>query len=112
MRQAVKNERFYASFDLDHTEFLDWAVTALFYSVVHYVDAFLALVPYHPLDHKRRTNFVATETHLKKVYPRYRRLKDESEQGRYLIKTFTPAGVRQLEHSQFEPAKTHLLNLL
>lgn len=110
--QAAKNERFYDHFDLDHTEFLDWAVTALFYSLVHYVDAFLALHQYHPPDHKRRTNLIATEVHLKSIYCKYRQLKDQSEHGRYLIKTFTPTDVRELKNNQFESAKIHLLNLL
>lgn len=112
VRQAAKNERFYAHFDLDHTEFLDWTVTALFYSLVHYVDAFLAMHSYHPLDHKRRTKLVATEIRLKSIYREYRQLKDQSEQGRYLIKTFTPTDVRELKDNQFESAKSHLMTLL
>lgn len=109
LNQADKNERFYGLCDLDNSEFLDWAVTALFYSVLHYVDAFLAeQLNYHPLDHQHRTPSVAKLDQLNPIHREYMRLKDESEKARYKIKHFTPSSVRQLERDRFQTAKNHL----
>ena len=115
VEQASKNERFYNSFDLDKTEFLDWAVTALFYSLLHYVDAYLAVKGvkgYHPKSHANRTPLVSMESNLKQIYSKYRRLKDESELARYQIKVFKLPEVRQLKQCKFDPAKNYILALL
>lgn len=111
--QASKNERFYDSFDLDKTKFLDWAITALFYSLLHYVDAYLDLkLRYHPKNHTNRTPLVSNDSNLKQIYLKYRRLKDESEAARYDVKVFKPAQIRQLKQCKFDPAKSHILALL
>ncbi len=112
LKQASKNERFYDSFELDRTEFLDWVVTALFYSLLHCVDAYLAVKGYHPKIHATRTPLVSKESDLKQIYLKYRRLKDESEAARYDIKVFKPAQIRQLKQCKFDPAKSYILALL
>jgi len=112
LKQANKNERFYVTFELDDTEFLDWAVTVLFYSILHYVDAFLAdRMGYDPPDHYRRTSCCEKIPELRQIYNQYMRLKDQSEKARYWLRQFTPASVRQLEQDRFQPAKTHLETL-
>ena len=112
--QASKNERLYHQFDLDKTEFLDWAVTVLFYSLLHYLDAFLAQrqPSRHPRSHAERDDEVGRSGQLTQVWQFYRRLKDESRNARYEVPSFTPASVRQLEQSNFQPAKTHVQLLL
>jgi hypothetical protein len=113
LAQAQKNERFYSTFDLSTTEFLDWAVITLFYSSLHYIDAYLAKAQnYHPLTHSKRTPLVAREFRLKVIYSDYRKLKDESEAARYQIKKFKLEEVGNLEKGQFERIKHHLLKLL
>lgn len=113
LKQANKNERFYVTFELDDTEFLDWAVTALFYCILHYVDAFLAdRLNHHPLHHGQRTPYVARCQGLNHIYGEYMKLKDESEKARYRLSQFTAFSVRELEQEKFQLAKTHLGTLL
>lgn len=113
LAQAGKNERFYKTFDLATTEFLDWAVTGLFYSALHYIDAYLARVKdYHPPEHKPRTRLVATEAKLGIIYEDYRRLKDQSEAARYRVKKFKRKEVEDLESKRFKRVKHHLLACL
>lgn len=42
LAQAKHNEAFLSGFDLGRTIFLDWAVTAIFYSALHYLRALMA----------------------------------------------------------------------
>lgn len=112
LAQAGKNERFYKTFDLATTEFLDWAVTGLFYSALHYIDAYLAIKNYHPSKHEFRTPLVGREAKLRIIFRDYRRLKDESEAARYRVKKFKRKEVEDLESKRFKRVKHHLLACL
>lgn len=110
---ATKNEEFFESFDLTTSVFLEWAVSGLFYSLIHYIDACLASkLNCHPTVHGTRTTLVKTESYLQGIYDDYRFLKDQSEAGRYYGQNFTPDEVRILNHTHFQPAKVHLQSLL
>jgi len=115
VRQAEHNETFYSQ--LLTTEFLDWAVTAIFYSALHYVDGYLATKNInpkfaHPPTHEVRTPLVGRESNLRHIWPQYRRLKDKSEAARYRIKHFTQGEVEGLKENEFEVIKSHILRHL
>ena len=57
---------------------IDWAVTILFYSALHYIDAFLAGKNMHPLNHDQRDEEVERNGSISNIYNDYRRLKDMS----------------------------------
>lgn len=111
LRQAAHNEELYNR--LLNTKFLDWAITAVFYSALHYIDAYLATLPLppkycHPPVHEVRTPLVETESNLKRIVRQYRRLKDQSEAARYRVKRFTEAEVKGLKENEFEVIKSHI----
>jgi uncharacterized protein (UPF0332 family) len=54
-QKALYNEKFFHDIKQNYT---DWAITGIFYSALHLVDAFLARKKLYPKDHKERTNYV------------------------------------------------------
>jgi len=108
--QAKHNETLFSQ--LLTTEFLDWAVTAIFYSALHHVDAYLATKDIHPSFHyKGRDRWVATESNLRHIWNQYRWLKEKSEAARYDVKHFTQSEVNHLKQSEFEIIKSHISKL-
>jgi len=95
IQQAEKNEVFFSSFDAGSTLYSDWAVTALFYAALHYVDACLGHLNFHPVSHAQRTPLI--RHYLPQIFQWYRELKDESEQARYQLKMFTSQQVVQYQ---------------
>jgi hypothetical protein len=63
--------------------FMDWEVTTVFYSALHYVDAFLSTLtpPIHPRGHKYRRKIVSS--YLRPIAYEYRKLNALSETARY-----------------------------
>jgi uncharacterized protein (UPF0332 family) len=112
IQQAEKNERFFNDFDLKNTQFLDWAITALFYSALHYVDAYLATKSQHPFNHRKRDWRLTKEQKLKNIYSYYVELKNRSEDARYKIVQFPPRFVSSLEVKEFTHVKSHIRSLI
>lgn len=109
--QAAHNETLYSQ--LLTTEFLDWAVTAIFYSALHYIDAYLATKDIHPSRHyKGRTPLVSRESNIKDIYGKYERLKNKSEAARYDVKHFTQAEVKGLKENEFKLIRSHISTYL
>lgn len=92
-------------------EHLDWAVTALFYAVLHYMDACL-LPRYNPPDHGTRNKFIRRTPELRSVFPDYRVLQEKSRDARYECFDPTPHELEQLRTQTFEPLQSHLLQVL
>jgi uncharacterized protein (UPF0332 family) len=103
LKQVAHNLTFFQSFDKN--TFPDWAVTILFYSALHYVDAFLATHEIDPGSHVERDKMLRTVSQLRPLYNDYCFLKNQSHNARYSPPTpFTPDIIHQLEH-------THLSNI-
>lgn len=103
--RAENNERFYAQFNLASTAFLDWAIAALFYSALHYVDACLAGYAaggLHPQSHSTRGRILARDAFLRNFFCDYQELKNRSEDARYAIVAFPPAFVAMLHATEFQ----------
>ena len=82
LEQARHNRTFFKAIDLD--AFPDWAMTALFYTAIHYVDAVLAVESNtHPDRHDSRDSEVAKSPVLNGIYDEYRKLKTDSFNARY-----------------------------
>lgn len=105
LAQAKHNARFYGSFD--RSVFKDWAVTVLFYTSLHYIDAFLAhRANIHPVKHKTRDNAVGTVAELKPIFGHYSALKNASFNARYMPPTqFTDNHVVALENTHLAKIK-------
>lgn len=69
---------------LDRKKYSDWASTVLFYSALHYVDAYLARnLGVHPNGHADRDKYINTVVALKAARNDYRELKDYCHNARY-----------------------------
>jgi hypothetical protein len=108
LEQARHNVQFYAS--IDRTVFKDWAVTVLFYTGLHYIDAFLAEKrSIHPPKHKQRDTLVSTVTELRPILADYFALKNGSFNARYMPPTrFTDQYVSNLENQHLARIKSQI----
>lgn len=110
LAQAEHNEAL--SQRLEITRYTDWAVTALFYSALHLIDAYLLALGMDPKDHAERLRQVASAAALRPVWLRYRNLLDWSIDARYECLPFTTGQVQALRRNSFEPLERHLKTLL
>lgn len=79
INQAERNEKIAST--LFKTAYVEWGVVALFYSAVHYVEAFLAPQKVHSADHDERNKHVHAQ--LRSIEPDYHLLRLTSRQARY-----------------------------
>ncbi len=86
-------------------------MTILFYSAVHYVDAFLAGKNYHPRNHDARDAEIENNGSITGIYRDYRRLKDQSEAARYEIANFHKSQLPKIE-AKFKNVKEHILKMI
>jgi len=107
--KARHNEQFFSSFDINTTPFLDWVVNGIFYSALHYLDSYFANKGKHPGDHQKRIRLIWAERDLGRSFFRlYRPLKDDSEEGRYNMRTFAPDEIRLYMIPLLNNIKAHL----
>jgi hypothetical protein len=78
--KAEHNEFFVSQTD---NPFFDWKLTGIFYSALHYVDAYLATMGIHPPSHAIRLGHVRTDPKLTTIRRDYRELLNESRTARY-----------------------------
>ena len=109
--QAEKNERLYEI--LLGTEFNDWAVTALFYAALHYVDAYIASsTGVSPSNHSARNYLVDSAPSLIVISQAYSNLYRLSRDVRYEIFPVSTDAARRAKEQRFDPIRTHLRALL
>lgn len=87
----------------------DWEVTMLFYSALHYVDAFLATRGLHPRTHFERNDLLSNLTDISEYY---HILFMRSMNARYHIYQFTPPEVDRIRNGAFRRVKEGILALL
>jgi uncharacterized protein (UPF0332 family) len=113
IRQAEWNERAVRVLDqADYSEgrLTDWEVTALFYSALHYVDAFLDFtVGLHPRNHRARNELVTSRTAIG-LY--YLRLYHRSLDARYDVVSIPSLEVDRIHMDDFSPIKDNMRALL
>lgn len=109
-QHAEHNERSLATFDLDTTPYLDWAVVVAFNAAFRYVDAyFQATRRARPVDHPERLRWISEDAGTRPIWPDYRRLYSESRNARYEIAKFDRAQVRALAQNRLGRLRTHML---
>ena len=100
LQKAQHNEAYLATFDLSHSPFLDWAVTATFYSALHYLRALMARYNYTNIsgygDMDKAFDRMAVLKRAADVHDSYRQLKDDSRSARYDMWKPTGADVADL----------------
>ena len=85
INQAEHNRKFWNSYDLDSTPFLDWVVTGIFYEGIHWVEAFLATLGHNSATHQQQLRAVSqpSAAPVAPISADLVALKYESENARY-----------------------------
>ena len=94
LEKAQHNEAFVKTFDLDATPFIGWAITGMFYSALHYMEAYFAKLGSHSPDHRTRDSNIRRDGNLRNLFFAYSDLKNFSVNARYTNKQFTALDVR------------------
>lgn len=111
LKQACHNFSLFQSFD--KTQYPDWAATILFYTALHYVDAFLAIHDQNPGSHVMRDRYIRTVNQLRPLYQSYCFMKNQSHNARYAPPTsFTPQDINDLEAIHLKKIRVSLHPLL
>jgi hypothetical protein len=111
--QANHNRTFWWNLDLDSTQFVDWAVTGIFYEGVHWVEAFLATRSHHSDNHKRRLYAMQhNAAYLRAIMTDLEVLKHESENARYMCYKHTASDVRRDLIPIADKIKNHIQGIL
>jgi hypothetical protein len=107
--QAAHNEALSLAVEADYA---DWAVTALFYAALHYVEAYFYVhaarqhAPPHYTNHSLRGP--AVRIRIPRMYRHYQRLFDRSIQARYDCVAFAQSNVQYLRQNDLEPLKQYV----
>lgn len=107
--KGVHNRNFLDSHRLSEGEFVDWAVTALFYCALHWLRALLAQEGYQVRNYRDEEDAITgTGVFTLQALEWYRHLKDSSRLARYGTTEFSTSAYRDLRQSCFEPFKTFI----
>jgi len=112
--KAKRNEEFYESYNLDKSQFNEWAIVVLFYASMHYVDAVLyqdTSLPQemrNPIDHKKRDIAIARCSKLDPIAPIYKNLRDRCREARYYKICFPNDYLGKFVTRLFKPTKDYL----
>lgn len=107
--QARRNEEFLLLIRELPVRYAEWEVTTLFYSALHYVDAFLATLNEHPRSHRARIDRVRSATSLR---DEYRNLYNASMEARYGTIPFPTGQLDWLRTGAFSRVKAGMLSLI
>lgn len=94
VKKATDNENFADGLDASTQASVNWKLTVLFYTAVHYVEAYLAEhLNTHLRSHTTRDGYVAKEANLRKIRNQYSHLKFYGYNARYEVDQFTAQDV-------------------
>jgi hypothetical protein len=103
--KAERNEQF--ANVVGQGKFIEWAITILFYSALHYVDAVLAVSVIHPDSHSQRDDAIGKNDTLMRVRPEYRTLETLSQNSRYRSMKIEPSDLHEAQKN-FDILRAHL----
>lgn len=117
LQQAAHNSEVAQYIRDNRTDALDWSATCLFYSAVHYVNAYFVKhgipIPRRHTSPDRskpgRMNIVQQDPHLSAIYPEYRHLDDESRDARYELKRISPSDYDNVLFPKLEKLKKWII---
>jgi len=110
LKKAEHNEAFFNSLDIDKTNYLDWVVNGIFYSAIHYIEAYFAMQDKDSESHYHRTVLIEEDHNLGRRFftDMYRELRDDCYEGRYLMRVFTAHEIKRYIIPNFENIKHYL----
>lgn len=107
-------EKLAASLDFNAPGAIDWAITMLFYSALHQVEAYFATKGIHHGGHggtTGRDNSVSNDPGTAPISKVYLRMKTHSINARYNAMLYTAAKVRTMS-TDLQTVKVHVATLL
>lgn len=107
--QSVRNEAFYNEVS---DAYQDWALTGLFYSALHLVDAFLCTKNVSVENHLTRFDYMNKIKELKPLYADYKILYDYSINARYKMHKFSSENITDTYKTVFKPFKKNISKYL
>lgn len=97
IKKAQEDELFVDSLDFQKPGHLDWAITALFYAALHYIEAYFATRKFHSADHRTRDSSIQRDVSIRHLYKDYNELKNFSINARYYMVRFNATDVATLK---------------
>jgi hypothetical protein len=97
---------------LVHMGEFGWAVTCLFYSALHLVEAYLVSVNLTSSNHRDRHTAMQRVPALQSVFRRYNHLKQQSENSRYQCQQFSRNAFVSVRDTDYRPLVSYLRNLV
>ena len=94
--KAEHNEAFVLELEPHRNGYPDWAITALFYSALHYVSAYLRNCGIRVVTHQERENAINRGTFRRTISRPYKRLKARGLLARYGNYKFSSAEVHDV----------------
>jgi hypothetical protein len=84
--QIESNKQFFSFINKDESKFFDWNITVLFYTILHYADAFCAGKGYSKIENHKERNKLLYDFLEEKDYRLYLRLLNASKDSRYEVR--------------------------
>jgi hypothetical protein len=111
LAKAVNNKKFADSLDASDSTSVGWALTALFYSALHYVDAFNAKFNHHCNNHQELKDGLTRNPQLEDIRDEYQDLSTFSWNARYQAVKYGRAELAEAQGCH-AAVKRHIENLL
>jgi len=111
---GAHNKEFASKLSSENFEsYQDWRVVVFFYSVIHYVEAYLKKEwkeedDFKIEDHGKRRRLFAGTLPPNKYLKKYRNLEDACYNARYQCKNFTKEKADELKKDHFEPLISYI----
>ena len=111
--KALHNEEFLSVYRLSDGEFVDWAVTALFYSALHWMRALAAQEGLQIKGYRDEKDVLkGTGVFTDEAYEWYRQLKEDSRVARYKMRQFSESDFADLRRDFFDPFRAFIISML
>lgn len=116
LSKAERNENLYGDLcrlGSIEPEYTEWELVALFYSLVHHVEAYRVVRERQNSDnHSDRNRFIWESADLREIWPAYSYIYRLSMTARYEVVSFDVEEVRQIEMNQYAVIKGRVRSLL
>ena len=111
INKAERNRDFADAMRPVNPTVVGWSLVVLFYSALHYVEAFHAKHHTHCTTHKQRNGEISRNPQLSVIYRHYQELSDFSWNARYQCASYSSSELAQARES-LKAVETHIQKLL
>jgi len=110
--KAAHDEEFWNVIKSSHEKYMDWVVVSIFYSAMHFIDAFFGKKGRHLKSHDMADKEIAQDKELTSIYHDYRALKDYRWKASYWSTIFKPEEIDKDIVPHFDNIKSSIMVLL